>query len=319
MSLKSKCKTITALVCVTVSAVHVFNRLAYHIATIENLLQNEDELYYNSKLGKIFYSKSGSGKPLLLIHDLNVSSSSYEWNKIVNELSKTNTVYTIDLLGCGRSDKPDSIYTNYVYVSLITDFIKNVIGSKTDIVTTGHSSSILLMSCINDNAYIDKVILVNPENLTSLLKVPDKKSNFYRKVICTPIIGTFIYNILVNKKSIGENFRNTYYYDQNKVNDRDIVTYLESSHKSHTKGKYLLASIISGYTNANVSDFLKKIQNNIYIIIGTSNPENELKANQYQNLLSSIKIAGIDNTKDLPQLEKPDEFIKEVTNILDED
>ena len=51
--------------------------------------------------------KFGSGKPLLLIHDLDPSSSAYEWNQLEQQLAKDFTVYSIDLPGCGRSDKSE--------------------------------------------------------------------------------------------------------------------------------------------------------------------------------------------------------------------
>ena len=48
-----------------------------------------------------------------------------------------HTVYTIDLLGCACSEKPGVTYTNFVYVQVICDFIRNVIGEKTDVITSG--------------------------------------------------------------------------------------------------------------------------------------------------------------------------------------
>lgn len=57
----------------------------------------------------------------------------------MKKLEKHYTVYTIDLLGCGRSDKPYLTYTNYLYVQLLTDFIHDVIGERPDVVTTGNS------------------------------------------------------------------------------------------------------------------------------------------------------------------------------------
>ena len=70
----------------------------------------------------------------------------------------------LDLLGYGLSDKPNMTYTNYLYVQLILDFIKNVIGEKTDIVASGDSSSIAIMACHNDPESIRNVILLNPQS-----------------------------------------------------------------------------------------------------------------------------------------------------------
>lgn len=318
MSFKSKFKNYAIFTGVVLGAMHVVNRVVYHISTIDNLLYNKDELYYESKFGQVYYTKQGSGTPLLLIHDLNVCSSSYEWNRVIRELSKKNTVYTIDLLGCGCSDKPYLTYTNYLYVQLIEEFIENVVSEKTNIIATGHSSSIALMACNNDSSYINKVILVNPDNLASLTKVPTSNLKIYKYLLYTPIIGTFIFNILVNKNTIRRDFKTDYFYDQTKIKERDIVTYFEASHKNNTHTKYLYSNIKSGYTNANVLNSLNKIDNSIYIIIGSSNPENELNASQYQNLLPSIEILSIDHTKYLPQLEAPDKFVETVSVIIEE-
>ena len=49
---------------------------------------------------------------------------------------------------------------------------------------------------------------------------------------------------------------------------------------------------------------------------GNSNPENSLAASEYQNYLPSIEIAGMAKTKQLPHIEKCDEFIENVEIFL---
>ncbi|MGC4018807.1 MAG: alpha/beta fold hydrolase [Muricomes sp.] len=317
MSWKKKLTSCALLGGTAIGIMHVVNKLVYHISTIDNLLFHKDEKYYDWRFGRIFYTKQGSGSPILLIHDLNVTSSAYEWTKIVDVLSRTNTVYTIDLLGCGRSDKPNLTYTNYLYVQLITDFIKHIIGDKTDIITTGESGTFVLMACANDSEIINKIIMVNPQNLVTLAKVPTKRTKVLRYVISTPIIGTFIYNMLINKRTIEGDFRSRYYYDQNKVEEKSIVTYFEASHKNNARSKHLYASIKSRYTNANIMHCLNRINNSIFIIVGNSNPENMLTANQYQNQLPSIEIVGINKAKHLPQMEVSKEFIEQVKILFE--
>lgn len=250
---------------------------------MDNLLEEKEEKYYDWRFGRIFYTKQGSGSPILLIHDLNVSSSACEWNKVIKPLSLTNTVYTLDLLGCGRSDKPNLTYTNFLYVQLITDFIKHTIADRTDLIATGQSCSFVLMACANDNSVINKVMLVNPQNLVSLAKIPTKRTKIIRHIINMPILGTFLYNMCINKRTIEDDFRGQYYYNQNKIDERSILTYFESSHNCNTRSKYLYASIKSRFTNANILNCMKRLNNSIFIIVGNSNPENVLTANQYQN------------------------------------
>lgn len=69
-------------------------------------------------------------------------ASGYEWNAVENQLATEHTVYTIDLLGCGRSEKAEITYTNFVFVQLLCDFVKNVIHEETDIIASGFSGSL---------------------------------------------------------------------------------------------------------------------------------------------------------------------------------
>lgn len=298
---------------------HIINRVFSYIATADDYLNKDSYKYYNWRFGKIAYKKKGNGSPILLVHNFNVCSSSDEWKNIEGELSKTNTVYSIDLLGCGCSDHPALTYTNFLYVQLITDFIKHVIGEKTDIIVSGDSSSFVLMASANDETIINRITMINPQNLISLAKVPTKRTKLIKHLLFTPVIGTFIYNMKINKRTISQDFKSSYYYDQNAVSEKDILTCFESLHKDRGHSKYLYACQKSRYTNANILFCLSKLNNSIFIIIGNGNPENTLSASQYQNQLPSIEIVGIDNTKQLPHVEKPDEFIEQIRILFSDE
>lgn len=315
MSIKKKLTFFTTLTGFTLGAMHVANRVFEYISTADELLDSDSFEYYNWRFGKIAYKKVGSGSPLLLVHNLNVCSSSYEWRNNIEELSKTHTVYAIDLLGCGCSDRPALTYTNYLYVELITNFIKHIIGEKADVIVSGESCPFVLMACANDETIINKVIMINPPNLVDLAKIPTKRSKFLKDILYTPILGTFIYNLNVNKKSIAHSLF-TSYYTQSEICEKDILTYFEAAHKEHTHSKYLFACQKTRYTNANILHCLSKLNNSISIIVGNNNPENSLVASEYQNYLPSIEIAGMSKTKQVPHIEKSDEFIENVEIFL---
>ena len=68
--------------------------------------------------GQISYLAGGQGPPLLLLHSLGVSSEA--WNKVLEPLAQSYTVYALDMLGHGDSDKPPRNY-------LIEDYARNVV------------------------------------------------------------------------------------------------------------------------------------------------------------------------------------------------
>ncbi len=56
----------------------------------------------------VHYRELGSGPPLLLIHGL--MTTSYSWRYVLAPLAERFRVIAPDLVGCGRSDKPDVRY-----------------------------------------------------------------------------------------------------------------------------------------------------------------------------------------------------------------
>ena len=313
--MKKKFKIIAILTTLAMIAMHIINKIINYMATIDNHLKNTEENYYEWRFGKIHYQKLGSGSPILLIHDLNTYSSAHEWSKVIKYLSKTNTVYAIDLLGCGLSEKPNLTYTSYLYVQLISDFIEHVIGEKSDVVATGSSSSFVLLACANNKDVVGEIILVNPNSIIEMAKIPTKRTKILKFIINMPIVGTLVYNIIGTRNHIANLFITEYFYDPMKVEDSVINTYYESLHIKNGQSKFLFSSIVGRYTNMNILHCLPSINNSIYIITGKSTRDGELIAEQYKNYIPSIEIIPIAKTKHLPQLEYPFALVEQI-NIL---
>ncbi len=276
----------------------------------KNLLKTEKGKFYKWRYGDIFYTKQGKGSPLLLVHDLNPASSSFEWEKIVKHLAKYHTVYTIDLLGCGRSEKPNLTYSNFLYVQLITDFIKNIIGSKADIIATGESSSFTIMACNMEPDQFNKLIIINPTSLQNLCKSPSKRKNALKFFIELPVLGTMIYNLIFTKHNLNHIFYHAYYYKNYLVPTKVIDSYYEAAHLGHGHGKYLLSSIKASYTNINIIHALKKINNSIYLIGSEKRPDSHGILDSYISYNSSIEGSYIEESSYLPQLEVPEQLMQ---------
>lgn len=280
----------------------------------KNFLKTEKGNFFHWRYGNIFYTKQGKGTPILLIHDLNPASSSYEWDKIAKHLAKHHTVYSIDLLGCGRSDKPNMTYSNYLFVQLLIDFIKNIIEEKPDIIATGESSSFTIMACNMEPECFDKIIVINPENLAKLCKTPNKRKNALKFLMDLPVFGTMIYNLVFTRNHIDRLFSQAYFYKSHMVPDRIIDTYYESAHMNHSYGKYLLSSIKSNYTNISIIHALRKINNSIYLIGSRDNKESEKIIKSYLSHNPSIEFSYISESKYLPQMEVPEKLL-EILNL----
>ena len=108
MKTRNKLLTLLILAAGDAAATACINKAIKLSAISRHILENESSasLCYHWRFGNIHYTKEGSGKPILLIHDLSPASSGYEWKEFARRLAKDRTVYTIDLLGFGRAGEP---------------------------------------------------------------------------------------------------------------------------------------------------------------------------------------------------------------------
>lgn len=294
------------------AAIHMINKLISASSVVKNLLNPEDDNYFKWRYGNIYYTKQGSGSPILLIHDLQCSSCAYEWNHITDELSNNHTVYTIDLLGCGRSDKPNITYTNYLYVQLITDFVNKIVKEPVDIIATGLSTSIAVTVCNQDNNLFNKIMLINPEDLAVLNQVPKKRSKMAKAILELPIIGTMLFHMIYTKSNIELSFTEKWLYNPFQTKNKDIDTYYEAAHRGKGNGKYLLSSIVGNYAYINIAHSLKAIDNSIFIIGGEQESGIEGTISLYTSLNTSIESVMLPKTKHLPQLESPAALLEQI-------
>lgn len=315
MTTKNKLITASILSCSSVTAISLINKLIKISATSKNLLTKSEKNCFHWRFGDIYYTKEGSGKPLLLIHDLDAAASSYEWHRIASILSDKYTVYAIDLLGCGESEKPCLTYTNYLYVQLISDFIKSEIGHRTDVIASGTSCSFVIMACSNTPDLFDRLMLVNPDSINICNQFPGPGSKYYKLFLDFPVIGTLLYHIAFAKSSIRETFINNYYANPKLIKESYIDTYYESAHLGFSP-KSVYACVRCNYVRCSISKALKKIDNSIYIIGGKQKDHIQDILLDYVNCNPAIEYTIIDETKHLPHMEKPAEFLVNVNTFF---
>lgn len=310
--MKKKIIAASILSASSIISIHIINRVQHFLYTSENILTCSENNYYKWRFGKIKYDKKGKGAPLLFIHDLTVGSSGYEFHRLINNLTNEHEIFTLDLLGYGLSDKPSITYTNTLYEQLITDFIKNIIGKKTSIVATGNAVPFVIMACHNNPDFFEKLIFINPQSLYSQNQIPSKQTKILKLLFETPIMGTFIYNVLNTKHTFEKTFIEEYFYDKSKIKEKYILNYMEASQTYGFLAKYSFASFVGKFMNTNIIHALKEVNNSILMIGGAKKKDIETTLDNYAYYNSSIEVEYIPETKHLPQLEAPDKILDKI-------
>ncbi|MCC5640399.1 alpha/beta fold hydrolase [Nostoc sp. CHAB 5844] len=153
--------------------------------------------YWQWRGQKVYYVRAGKSQPqrppLLLVHGFGASTD--HWRKNINGLYQDFEVFAIDLLGFGRSAKPQFQYSGDLWRDQLHDFINEVIGRKA--VLAGNSLGGYASLCVAAQ-YPDSVagvVLLNsagpfsenqpsaePEALQSQIQ-PPKQPSLLQKIL----------------------------------------------------------------------------------------------------------------------------------------
>lgn len=309
MGKKRKLMAGAALAAAAVAGVHIINRAIFFNATLKERLTGASDTYFEWRFGKIYFTKQGSGRPLLLLHRLDHTASAEEWGEIRDDLAKTHTVYTLDLPGCGRSDKPKMIYTNYLYVQLLNEFIKEVIKGRTDIITSGNASNIAAMACLIEPSLYNRLVFLQPQKITETCKTPRANHKALKYIIETPVLGTCLYNMVCSRSRLKKKAAEVYFAAPEFISDDVIDIMSEAAHIGGSSAKYLYASVRCHFTDMYVGNAIKQLNHSIFVI-GSDEEKSQEAICEYMDYNPAIESASIPGTRLLMQIEKPEQVLE---------
>ena len=288
----------------------LLNKKIRREATKHNYLHPEKGHFFDWKYGKIFYQVSGSGKKkLILAHDTTPYSSGTEWNRLITLLKDKYTIYTLDLLGCGRSDKPAVTYTNYLYVQMLSDFIKEVVKAPAEIWASGFSASYAVTAAAADPASVRSLTLVEPCSLNQFSSVPDNKSFFTRMLLSTPVIGECIYHMINRYKSISARFEEKLFFNPSHLKKRTVDTAYEAVNAGTGSGRFLMASREGRILHFNINHALASLKQPLRIVMGSRTENAKSLIKQYLKYNKKAEILYVSDAGSMPHLENPRVFV----------
>jgi pimeloyl-ACP methyl ester carboxylesterase len=113
------------------------------------------------------YLQAGAGPPLVLLHGL--MGYSFSWRFNIPVLAQHATVYAVDMLGAGFSDRPDNLDCRLCAIAeRVLKFLNAVGISSFDLLGTSHGGAAAMMAASmctqRPDLHLRKLILVAPVN-----------------------------------------------------------------------------------------------------------------------------------------------------------
>ncbi|MCO5589136.1 hypothetical protein L7F22_043102 [Adiantum nelumboides] len=115
--------------------------------------------YWNWKNRKVHYVVQGEGPPVVLIHGF--GASAFHWRYNIPELAKRYSVYAVDLLGFGWSEKALIDYDANLWKDQVAEFLKDVVRSKAVLVGNSVGGFTVLNTAASYPELVSGVALLN--------------------------------------------------------------------------------------------------------------------------------------------------------------
>jgi pimeloyl-ACP methyl ester carboxylesterase len=273
--------------------------------------------FYAWKHGRIFYKVSGQynrGIPILFVHGVSAGASSFMWRKNFDDLSENFSVYAVDLLGFGFSDKPATApYAADLYVEQITDFIREVIGPPVNIIASSLSAAYSIRVADEHPELVHSLILNSPVGSDTLSARPGMTGAAFYGLLQSPVLGTSFYNVMASERSIREHARNNLFYDHRRVTNRFVANLYATSHQEGAQ--YAIAAFLSGYLNTETRAAFSRLKQPVTLVCGKQDPDTPLsKAVEMASQNPKARLEIFDYCRMLPEQEHPEKFNELVRN-----
>ena len=269
------------------------------------------------KIGAIntrYWHQGDQGAPVILIHGLGVSADI--WMHNIEALAQRYRVYVPDVIGFGKTDKPDTEYTAALFATFINDFMSALNIEKPTLIGNSLGGGIALQYTLLYPDKVDKLVLVDSAGLGIDASLP-------LRLVSLPLVGE-----LVTRPSRFE----AYLFFREAVDDPAVLTkeFVDIYHEIHAmpgNQKSLLRVIRSILSfKGGKREVLGPVINNLHritqptlVLWGDHDKILPMKhAYVAKEKMPNAQLHIFENCGHMPQYEKPEEFNRMILEFLAE-
>jgi len=264
---------------------------------------------------KVAFTRHGQGSPVLLVHGLYAGASSFEWCQTIPALAERHTVFALDLLGFGRSDRPALRYSPGLYQALLADVVARVVREACAVVASGLSAAQLIALATRDPGRIASVALVAPTGVAYRREADATGSIVTRALLGAPLVGNAVYTRLTAPAKLREQLR-AMYFDDRLVTPALVEAYVDSARQPG--GKYAVSALRDGRLNVDVRAAVRRLRLPTLLLWGDVARQNPVAhAHAFRVLKHDLEWSLVHDAGDLPHVERSNEVNAVLRSFLE--
>ncbi|PSO82333.1 MAG: alpha/beta hydrolase [Cyanobacteria bacterium QS_4_48_99] len=237
--------------------------------------------YWQWRGQSIYYLQAGKQQagqpPLLLIHGFGASTD--HWRKNIAVLKQDFEVWAIDLIGFGRSAKPDWVYSGDLWREQLHDFLVEVIGQP--VVLAGNSLGGYAALCVaaQHPELAKGLVLLNsagPFSDNTETKLPTKNNSLQkftrdlvRSFLLQPWVSFLLFQYVRQRSMIRKTLKQVYLDHSAVTNQLVEDIYRPSRDRGAAK---VFASVFKTPSGEKVDVLLKQLKCPLLLLWGEGDP-----------------------------------------------
>lgn len=262
------------------------------------------------------YLRAGSGPALLLVHGL--LGYSFSWRFTIPTLAQHATVYAVDLMGTGFSDRPPGLDCSLkASAERLLRFMDKIDEDKTglagcDLLGTSHGGAVVMMAAALAPDRIRHLILADPVNPWS---AHGKRLTVF---LSNPVIAPLFVNLAPHVGSLHEFYHRRMFGDPRRIPPDSLEGYRKPM-RIPGSWEYGLAVVRSWNRDLReLEAVLPRIAHLPTLLIWGSldTAVDPVSAVQLKQRFKDCRLVMFDGVGHLPYEEAPEEFNRAVTEFL---
>lgn len=265
---------------------------------------------YTWKHGQVFYRHAGAEEapPVLFVHSIGAGARSFMWRRNFLPLARDFRTYAVDLLGFGYSDKPAAApYSSDLYVELLSDFLREVVGRPAALVAHGLSAAFAARVADEHAELVRSLVLVSPTGADNLSAPPGMTGAAFYGLLHSPVLGTSFYNAVTSERSVRDYARSHLFYEKRFATPRLVAHYYAVSHLPGAQ--HAATAFLSGYFNTDIREPFARLRQPITLVWGRQDTTNPIEqAGLLLRLNPRVRLEVFDRCRMMPQEEHAERF-----------
>ena len=140
-----------------------------HNMILPEALPVERRTFQSQSAGKVsyYFSREGTGRPLVLVHSINAAASAYEMRPLFMHYYGKRPVFALDLPGYGFSERTERVYSPGLFASAIRDFLEQEVGEAADVVALSLGSEFSARAAVERPELFNSLALISPTGFSA--------------------------------------------------------------------------------------------------------------------------------------------------------